>query len=98
MTTLAIPYTLENDDGPLAPDYRPEVSVELSAIVELFEDVEATEAEDDEIVECLLECVREDFVGTISPVVGQATLEALVKQVREALQIRDTEHASTHGA
>lgn len=89
MTTLTIPYTLENDDGAIAPDYKPEVSIPLEELLDIFHDVEAAEAEDDEIRECLLEAVREHFICAVSPVVVDTTLEALVKQVREALVKRD---------
>lgn len=98
MTTLTIPYTLENDDGAIATGYKPEASVSMESVVELFNDAEVADIEDDEIIEVLLECVRDDFVGNVSPVVGQTTLETLVKQVREALEHRDSTRAPTHGA
>lgn len=89
MTTLTIPYTLEDDNGAIAPDYKRDASFELESFVDLFDDMEADSIEDDEIREGILENVREDFSEKISPVVGETALADLVKQVREALVKRD---------
>lgn len=93
MTTLTIPYTLEDDNGAVAPDYKPETIVPMQEIFDVYERLEADEATDDEIRETLLECVREHFVTNMGPIVGETLLEGLVQQVRAALVARDSAQA-----
>jgi uncharacterized protein YfdQ (DUF2303 family) len=98
VTAITIPYVLMTDDVPVLPGFLATITIDVQEILDEWRDQEADDIEDDELELFLMNWVRSDFCERVSANVDAAVLAAAVKQAREALQIRDTEQALTHGA